>query len=41
MATIVVYLVAMVIIGVICSKKNKSTDDFTWAAESLGRWSLP
>ena len=36
MATIVVYLVAMVIIGVICSKKNKSTDDFYLGGRKLG-----
>lgn len=34
--TIVVYLAAMVIIGVRCSKKNKNTDDFYLGGRQLG-----
>lgn len=36
MATIAVYLIAMVIIGAICSKRNKSTDDFYLGGRKLG-----
>lgn len=36
MVTIAVYLIGMVIIGVICSKRNKSTDDFYLGGRKLG-----
>ena len=36
MVTIAVYLIAMVIIGAICSKRNKSTDDFYLGGRKLG-----
>ena len=36
LATIVLYLAAMVVIGVICSKRNKSTDDFYLGGRKLG-----
>ena len=36
LATIVVYLIGMVAIGVVCSKKNKSTDDFYLGGRKLG-----
>ena len=36
MATIIVYLVAVVIIGVVCSKKNNAVDDFYLGGRKLG-----
>lgn len=36
MISIIVYLIGMVIIGAICSKKNKSTDDFYLGGRKLG-----
>lgn len=36
LVTIIVYLVAMVAIGVACSKRNKSTDDFYLGGRKLG-----
>ncbi len=36
LATIAVYLIGMVAIGVACSKKNKSTDDFYLGGRKLG-----
>lgn len=36
MISIVVYLVAMLIIGAICSKRNKNTDDFYLGGRKLG-----
>ena len=36
LVTIIVYLVGMVVIGIICSKKNKSTDDFYLGGRKLG-----
>ena len=35
MATIIVYLVAVVIIGVVCSKKNNAVDDFYLGGRKL------
>ena len=32
----IVYLVGMVVIGVVCSKRNKSTDDFYLGGRKLG-----
>ena len=36
MATIIIYLVAVVIIGVVCSKKNNAVDDFYLGGRKLG-----
>ena len=33
---IVVYLAAMVIVGIVCSKKNNSVDDFYLGGRQLG-----
>lgn len=41
MATIVVYLGAMIGIGIWCSRRNKSTDDFYLGGRKLGPWSRP
>ncbi len=36
LATILVYLAAMVVIGIICTRKNKSADDFYLGGRKLG-----
>ena len=36
MASITIYLIGMVIIGAVCSKKNKKTDDFYLGGRKLG-----
>ena len=36
MATIIVYLLAMLGIGIWCSKRNKTTDDFYLGGRKLG-----
>ena len=36
LATMAVYLIGMVVIGIVCSKKNKSTDDFYLGGRKLG-----
>lgn len=36
LATIIVYLVGMILVGVICSKRNRSTDDFYLGGRKLG-----
>ena len=37
---IVIYLIAMVLVGVYFSRKNKSTDDFTKAAGKIPGWAI-
>ena len=36
MATIIIYLAAVVYIGVLCSKKNNAVDDFYLGGRKLG-----
>ena len=36
LATIIVYLAGMILVGVICSKRNRSTDDFYLGGRKLG-----
>ena len=40
--SIAVYLIAMLAIGIVCSKRNNTVDDFLFgAAVGWGRWLLP
>jgi sodium/proline symporter len=36
LATIIIYLAGMIVIGLVCSKRNKSTDDFYLGGRKLG-----
>ena len=38
-ATIVIYLVGMLLVGFVYSKSNEDSTDFTWAAARWARWS--